>query len=62
MGDHRDLAVQAANEAGRAAREKEAIGNGLAAVTFALLEVADAIRAASGPADDGPKVKGSRNW
>jgi hypothetical protein len=47
MGDHRDLAVQAAHEAGRAAREKEAIGNGLAAVTFALLEVADAIREAS---------------
>lgn len=42
MGDHRDLAVQAAHEAGRHGTPN-AVGNGLAAVTFALLEVADAI-------------------
>lgn len=62
MGDHKDLAVQAAHEAGRATNEKDATGNGLAAVAFALLEVADAIREASRPAEDAPQVKHSRNW
>lgn len=46
MGDHRDAAVQAAHEAGRHGTAN-AVGNGLAAITFALLEVADAIRTAA---------------
>jgi hypothetical protein len=47
MDHHRDLAVQAAHEAGRAKNQTDAASNGLAAIAFALLDVADAIREAS---------------
>jgi hypothetical protein len=55
-------AHEAAHAAANADDLKEATANGLAAVTFALLDVAEAIREASKSADDEPKVKGSRDW
>lgn len=50
MGDHRDLAFQAAHAAGLGEDRDAAVGQGLAAVALALLEVADAIREAAKPA------------
>ena len=47
MGDHRDLAVQAAHAAGLGEDREAAVGQGLAAIALALLEVSDAIREAS---------------
>lgn len=63
MDHHRDLAAQAAHEAGQAKTQADAASNGLAAIAFALLDVADAIREASKPADDeAPHVNHSRDW
>lgn len=62
MGEYRKLAADAAMAAGRAKDEAEATSNGLAAVAFALLEVAEAISDASKPADEGPQIQHSRNW
>jgi hypothetical protein len=48
------LAHEAAHAAGNADDQKEATAHGLAAVTFALLDVAEAIRGASKPAEEAP--------
>ena len=47
MGDHRDMAFQAAQKAAFGEDRETAVGQGLAAIALALLEVSDAIREAS---------------
>lgn len=47
MGDHKSLAMQAAQKASFDEDRDAAVGHGLAAIALALLEVSDAIREAS---------------
>jgi hypothetical protein len=65
MSAHSKLAHEAAASAGDAARDgasEKATAHGLAAVAFALLDVADAIREASKPVEKANPLNTSRDW
>lgn len=65
MGDHRDMAFQAAHKAGFGEDRDAAVGQGLAAIALALLEVSDAIREASKSSEPSEKtnpLNTSRDW